>query len=181
MIANIQRHGGKIGIFVAVILSLATTLDAPLEINLFHPGKQRETAIEKLLKKRGAKTVLKPDGGMLNNVRSNRQMISSIGQKKADLIFVPLEDGDRTEALITMGKKVITIDLNPLSRTSMRATVTIVDHIARSLPLLIDTIKNFQTKDKTYLEKLIRDYSNEDILKDSLAHIIKRLTILSKK
>ena len=32
---------------------------------------------------------------------------------KADTVLVPLEDGDRTEALVKMGKTVVAIDLNP--------------------------------------------------------------------
>ena len=54
--------------------------------------------------------------------------MSSEGIGRADVVFVPLEDGDRTEGLIKAGKKVITIDLNPLSRTARKATVTIVDN-----------------------------------------------------
>ena len=53
------------------------------------------------------------------------------GIEKADVVLVPLEDGDRCEALIALGKD-IAIDLNPLSRTSRTATVTIVDEVRAS-------------------------------------------------
>ena len=36
-----------------------------------------------------------------------------------------------------MGKRVITIDLNPLSRTARTAHVTIVDELTRVLPQLV--------------------------------------------
>ena len=49
-------------------------------------------------------------------------------------MLVPLEDGDRCEALVTAGKTVVTIDLNPLSRTSRTATLTVVDGLTRALP-----------------------------------------------
>ena len=39
---------------------------------------------------------------------------------------------DRAQALIAMGKKVISIDINPLSRTSRVATVPICDEISRA-------------------------------------------------
>ena len=51
-------------------------------------------------------------------------------------MLVPLEDGDRVEALQRMGKLTIAVDLNPLSRTSQKATVTIVDNVVRAIPNL---------------------------------------------
>lgn len=51
---------------------------------------------------------------------------------------MPLEDGDRTEALVRMGKRVVTIDLNPLSRTAVAAHVTIVDNLVRAMPALVE-------------------------------------------
>ena len=59
------------------------------------------------------------------------------GLLQADVIFVPLEDGDRCEALRRMGRQVLTVDLNPLSRTARAATVTIVDNVVRALPALV--------------------------------------------
>ena len=56
------------------------------------------------------------------------------GIYSADVVLVPLEDGDRCEALVNMGKTVIAIDLNPLSRTARSATLTIVDELTRALP-----------------------------------------------
>ena len=61
-----------------------------------------------------------------------RAKCCSQGIYAADTVLVPLEDGDRCEALIQMGKQVIVVDLNPLSRTARTATVTIVDHASRA-------------------------------------------------
>ena len=58
----------------------------------------------------------------------------------ADVVLVPLEDGDRCEALVAAGKQVLVIDLNPLSRTSMTATVTIVDEVSRASSKLLDQV-----------------------------------------
>jgi 4-phosphopantoate--beta-alanine ligase len=57
----------------------------------------------------------------------------------ADVVLVPLEDGDRCEVLVGMGKKVIAIDLNPLSRTAKKATLTVVDEVTRALPVITDS------------------------------------------
>src|SRR5262249_59627771 len=105
-----------------------------------------ETRIQNHLLSHGAQHVLLPEHGseqefVLPFLQSNRRFVNGAGIYQADVIFVPLEDGDRCEALIQSGRKVITIDLNPLSRTARKATVTIVDNIVRSLPLLADRIK----------------------------------------
>jgi 4-phosphopantoate--beta-alanine ligase len=39
-----------------------------------------------------------------------------------------------------MGKAVVTVDLNPMSRTSRTASITIVDNVVRALPLLLDAL-----------------------------------------
>ena len=59
----------------------------------------------------------------------------------ADVVLVPLEDGDRTEALKKMGKTVIVFDLNPLSRTAQKADITIVDNVTRGMRLLVSACK----------------------------------------
>ena len=51
-----------------------------------------------------------------------------------------MEDGDRCEALIALGKEVLVIDLNPLSRTARKATVTIVDEVSRASKLLVEEV-----------------------------------------
>ena len=43
-----------------------------------------------------------------------------------------------------MGKKVIVIDLNPLSRSSKYATISIIDNVVRAFPLLLSYIKQFK-------------------------------------
>ena len=93
------------------------------------------------------------------------------GILKADAVFVPLEDGDRTEALIKNGNKVIAIDLNPLSRTAQKATVTIIDNIIRAMPALISTIKKLKKHDKNKLEKIMKNYNNKKILDEALKSI----------
>ena len=76
----------------------------------------------------------------LDYIDSNRRFVHPEGIYRADVIFVPLEDGDRCQALRKMGKDVVTVDLNPMSRTSRTASITIVDNVVRAMPLLMDAI-----------------------------------------
>ena len=73
---------------------------------------------------------------------------------------MPLEDGDRCEALIALGKQVLVIDLNPLSRTARQATVTIVDEVSRASSILFSYI----VKEKSNPT----DWDNDAVLKDAL-------------
>ena len=45
-------------------------------------------------------------------------------------------------------KLVITFDLNPLSRTSQTANITIVDNVTRSIDLLINESKKLSKKNE---------------------------------
>jgi 4-phosphopantoate--beta-alanine ligase len=90
-----------------------------------------------------------------------------------------LEDGDRTEKLVAMGKKVIAVDLNPLSRTARAATVTIVDNVTRCIPLLTDEITALKCKPRSELEAIVRGFDNDRNLRESLALIAARLSRLS--
>ena len=72
---------------------------------------------------------------------SARRIVDERGIFSADVVLIPLEDGDRTIALKKIGKKVITFDLNPLSRTAQTADITIVDNVIRGMKILIDYSK----------------------------------------
>ena len=74
-------------------------------------------------------------------IDSNRRFVNPLGIHRADVVFVPLEDGDRCQALRRAGKDVVTVDLNPLSRTARTATVTIVDNVVRAMPALLEAVE----------------------------------------
>jgi 4-phosphopantoate--beta-alanine ligase len=103
-----------------------------------------------------------------------RAKVDHEGIYSADVVLAPLEDGDRCEALIKMGKKVITVDLNPLSRTSRFATVSIVDDIERAMGNLIAIIKE-KNKGKANLAALLDGYDNRRNLRDCVKEIVDRL------
>jgi 4-phosphopantoate--beta-alanine ligase len=75
---------------------------------------------------------------------------------RADTVLVPLEDGDRTEALVKMGKTVVAIDLNPMSRTARSADITIVDNVIRTLPIMVAMVKELKGIRLGYREKALR-------------------------
>ena len=72
---------------------------------------------------------------------------------------MPLEDGDRCEALVALGKQVLVIDLNPLSRTSRMAHVTIVDEVSRAMTELCSALVE---------EPKISQWDNGQALRDAL-------------
>ena len=105
----------------------------------------------------------------LSYIDSNRKFVHPDGIFKADVVFVPLEDGDRCEALRKMGKDVVTVDLNPMSRTAKQASIAIVDNVVRALPLLCNEIQELPS-DATAQDTL-KKYSNEAVLQKALQYI----------
>ena len=88
----------------------------------------------------------------------------------ADVIMVPLEDGDRREALVAMGKTVIVIDLNPLSRSAKMGSITIVDELTRVAQNMLDLIQDEQTLETE------SPFENEKNLAEALRHIATRFS-----
>ena len=93
---------------------------------------------------------------------------SKTGIYSADTVLVPLEDGDRAEILSKTGKKTITIDLNPLSRTSQTSNISIVDNVVRAFPFMTEIAKDLKTQDKQLLINMVNDFDNKENLKESL-------------
>jgi 4-phosphopantoate--beta-alanine ligase len=161
------------------IVTLADELHAKIEINLFHRTHERVSNIEKLLKEAGAKNILGTDQEEKVSIRGlegPRATTSKDGVYIADVVLVPLEDGDRAEALIKLGKLLITIDLNPLSRTAKTATITIVDNIVRAVPNLIEAVKELSNVDPTTLHQIVKGFNNKKNLQESLQKISKKHT-----
>ncbi|MGZ7070778.1 MAG: phosphopantothenate/pantothenate synthetase family protein, partial [Methanobacterium sp.] len=105
----------------------------------------------------------------IKGINHPRGDVSSEGIYNADVVLVPLEDGDRTEKLVESGKFVIAIDLNPLSRTSKKASITIVDNITRTIPLLTKKALEFKDMDKNELQNKLNNFNNDVNLKESLS------------
>jgi 4-phosphopantoate--beta-alanine ligase len=61
---------------------------------------------------------------------------------------------------------VITVDLNPLSRTSRAANITIVDNVVRAMPALLEAARRLRGNKS--LKKIIDNFDNKKNLLESL-------------
>ena len=168
----ISVNGNAAALVPSQLVELSKAVPAALEVNLFHAGSERETLIADHLRAHGAEVVLLPDGvTAIEGIASSRRLVNASGIGSADVVFVPLEDGDRCAALRAAGKLVIAVDLNPLSRTSKSATVAIIDNVVRALPRLVSDVGGLRSADEATLISAIEDYDNLQSLRDAEAEL----------
>ncbi|MGB9200584.1 4-phosphopantoate--beta-alanine ligase [Methanobacterium sp.] len=170
----ISVNGNTVALVPNEIVILADDLDAKIEINLFHRTEKRVSIIEKVMNNAGAKNILGTDHeekAKIKGLEGPRANSSREGVYIADVVLVPLEDGDRAEALVKLDKLLITIDLNPLSRTAKTATITIVDNIVRAIPNLIQAVHELRNVDDPTLHQIVNDFNNQENLDESLKKI----------
>ncbi len=161
----ISVNGNVAALAASDIVRLGALADAPLEVNIFHSSRARERAIRQALKAAGAARVLMPSRTtVLPGLDHNRRFVHPGGIAPADVVFVPLEDGDRCEALRRAGKDVITVDLNPLSRTARTATITIVDNLVRCLPRLCEQVAALRQRGPAAWSRILLRYRHERVL-----------------
>jgi 4-phosphopantoate--beta-alanine ligase len=178
----ISVNGNVAALVPKELVKLAIVANGLLEVNLYHRSPEREAAIAQALRNAGATSIYGLDSKFhktIPEIHSDRRVVDQRGLFKADLAFVPLEDGDRTEGLVKQGKKVITVDLNPLSRTAQMANITIVDNIVRALPLLVSTIIELKQKEKGDLEYIQQKFNNHHNLSEAIQLINRRLSELA--
>ncbi|HZS74604.1 MAG TPA: phosphopantothenate/pantothenate synthetase [Candidatus Nitrosotalea sp.] len=170
----ISVNGNFAALCTKEIIELSKVTGAKIEVNLFYASEKRKKAISQVLKKNGAKEVLGLDSKFSKKIPkldSARRVVDKRGIFSADVVLVPLEDGDRTIALKKFGKDVITFDLNPMSRTAQTADITIVDNVTRGMKILIDVCKKLSKKDIDKKSK----FDNKKNLKKSTLIIRKNL------
>ena len=163
----ISVNGNVVALAAREVARLSELSGAKVEVNLFHRTPERVAGLSKMMKKVGIDALGANADDKIPGLSSERAKCCSEGIGSADVILVPLEDGDRCEALVKMGKKVITIDLNPLSRTAQTAHITIVDELTRCLPLLSDFVK-----EKNGLDS----FNNKQCLTDVLNYMVERIS-----
>ena len=154
------------------MLRLADVLQCPLEVNIFYRTPERMEAILSYINERKEAlgldvTVLgdAPDA-TIPGLKGPRAACHREGILESDAILVPLEDGDRCQALVAMGKTVVVIDLNPLSRSAQQATITIVDELSRALSTML---KLAEKEDRLQIEET---YDHHAILQAGLAEML---------
>jgi 4-phosphopantoate--beta-alanine ligase len=174
----ISVNGNTVALAGPQLIACAAVLGCPIEVNIYYrTPKRMEVLLSTLMEQQQLALKLYPQiknkitdvkilggnpDGRIPNLEGPRANCHSDGILSADTILVPLEDGDRCEALIAMGKTVCVIDLNPLSRTAQMATVTIVDELTRCVPILLETlmqnsVKSLDWNNKENLENVIQE------------------------
>lgn len=165
----ISVNGNTAALCPNTVVELAKVTGAAIEVNIFYRTEEREKAIKAELELHGAKKVLgvgSQASARIPQLQSERKRVDPDGIYAADTVLVPLEDGDRTEALTKMNKTVITIDLNPLSRTSRAANITIVDNVVRAMPILVESTRKHRST--LSLKKITDNFDNSKNLHESL-------------
>ena len=153
---------------------LSDELECPVEINIFHRTEERVKALAGRMRDVGCRNVLgeSPDR-TIPGLDHARARCAGKGIFSADVVLVPLEDGDRCQALKDMGKKVITVDLNPMSRTARAADVTIVDNLTRAVPAVTGMVRSIR-KDggPGPWGKIVDGFDNHENLKNVLSRMV---------
>jgi 4-phosphopantoate--beta-alanine ligase len=165
----ISVNGNTAALCPSTVIELAKVTGASIEVNIFYRTEERERAIKAELELHGAKKVLgvgSEASARIPELQSERRRVDPDGIYAADTVLVPLEDGDRTEALVKMNKSVIAVDLNPLSRTAKAANITIVDNIVRAMPSLVEATRKL--KNIASLKKITDNFDNSKNLQDSI-------------
>ena len=125
------------------IVRFAKKYNITVEANIFYWSKERMKKIVSYFESIGLHVLGLNQDAQIPGLESDRGKCEKDGIFTADTVLIPLEDGDRAEALKRMGKFVITIDLNPLSRTSKFGDITIVDEVQRAFT----NLTNFKKED----------------------------------
>jgi 4-phosphopantoate--beta-alanine ligase len=167
----ISVNGNTAALAAEEVAGLQKASGALVEVNLFHRTEERIALIEELLRNAGA-DVFSGSAERLLPLSHDRAWCRRDGMYAADVVLVPLEDGDRCEALVRMGKTVIAIDLNPLSRTARAATLTIVDELTRALPNITDACRSITKSDRT---DLLQKVDNHYLLSEAIREMSARL------
>jgi 4-phosphopantoate--beta-alanine ligase len=163
----ITINGNAAGLCAEGLLSLARSIPAKVEVNLFHRTPERVEKVVRYLEKKGGKDILgRVQGSRLEGIASDRALCATEGIFKADVVLIPLEDGDRAGALVKAGKIVLAIDLNPLSRTAIEAHVTAVDELTRAVPNIEQAVEELRNKPQER-SALIEKFSNRENLRRS--------------
>jgi len=180
----ISVNGNVAALCPKEIVNLSEALEAPLEINLFYRTEERETAIKEVLTKAGAESILGIDPSYQNTITEIshlRRIVDTRGIASSDCVFVPLEDGDRTIALRKLKKDIVTVDLNPISRTSLTSTVSITNNIIRAVIEMTEFANEFKDYSRSDLLEEKNRYNNKDLLQEALQFMSSRLLKLANE
>lgn len=167
-------NGNVAALVPGEMVELAAVVGADLEVNLFNRTEERIRAIADHLRDHGAEEVkgLTADG-RIPGLDHERAKVDADGIGAADVVLVPLEDGDRAEALAAMGKTEIVIDLNPMSRSAQSAAIPIIDNILRAVPNVTEHARDLSESgaSREELERIVAEFDREAALREAEAAI----------
>ena len=158
-------NGNVAALVPGEMVELAAATGADLEVNLFNRTEERIEAIADHLREHGADEVkgLAADA-RIPGLEHERAKVDADGIYAADVVLVPLEDGDRAEALAEMGKTEIVVDLNPMSRSPQAAAVPIVDNVVRAVPNVTEHARDLADASTEELERVVEEFDPEATL-----------------
>ncbi|WP_136592116.1 4-phosphopantoate--beta-alanine ligase [Salinigranum halophilum] len=152
----ISVNGNVAALVPEDVVTLAEVVDADIEVNLFNRTDERMRAIVEHLREHGAEDVKGLAGdARIPGLDHKRAVVDADGIGDADVVLVPLEDGDRAEALAAVGKTELVVDLNPLSRSARTAAVPIVDNIVRALPNITAHARDLSGRSREELQAVV--------------------------
>ncbi len=163
--AVLSVNGNVAALVPAETVELAEVTGADIEVNLFGRTDERMRAIADHLRAHGAEDVkgLTADT-RIPGLEHERGKVDADGIYDADVVLVPLEDGDRAEALAEMGKTEIVIDLNPLSRSPRTAAIPVVDNIIRAIPNMTKHARELADASPEELEAIVAEFDRKAAL-----------------
>ncbi|QLD88641.1 phosphopantothenate/pantothenate synthetase [Natronomonas salina] len=166
--AVLSINGNVAALAPGEMVELAAATGADLEVNLFNRTEERMEKIAAHLREHGAEAVkgLTADG-RIPGLDHERAKVDADGIGSADVVLVPLEDGDRAEALAEMGKTELVIDLNPLSRSAQTATVPIVDNLIRAVPNITAHARDLADASEEELAEIVEGFDAAAALEDA--------------
>jgi 4-phosphopantoate--beta-alanine ligase len=133
----VSVNGNVAALVPEAVGELARATGADVEVNLFHRTDERVARIAAHLRDHGVTEVKGLAGdATIPGLDHDRARVDADGIAAADVVVVPLEDGDRAAALAEMGKREVVVDLNPLSRSAAAAAVPVVDNVVRAVPAM---------------------------------------------
>lgn len=152
-------NGNAAALVPGELVELAEATGADIEVNLFHRSDERIRTIADYLRDHGAQEVKgQTADARIPGLDHERAKVDADGIHAADVVLVPLEDGDRAEALAEMGKTEIVIDLNPLSRSAQSAAVPVIDNIIRAVPNMTAHARDLQDATGEKLATLVEEF-----------------------
>jgi 4-phosphopantoate--beta-alanine ligase len=163
--AVVSVNGNVAALCPGEVVELADATGADIEVNLFNRTRERMERIADHLREHGAEEVLGLEAdGRIPGLDHERATVDAEGIGSADVVLVPLEDGDRAEALAAMGKTELVVDLNPLSRSAQAASVPVVDNIIRAVPNMTEHARALTGASEAELRDIVDAFDRDEAL-----------------